>query len=241
MIKVNGKFKSCNFSPRPINTLINTIVIHHTDMTSAQGALDRLCDKNIGVSSHYLIDKMGGIYHLVNTTERAFHAGASCWRGISNVNDYSIGIELDNNGSEPFGNQQMDSLISLIKELFQKHPIEQRNVVAHADVAPNRKVDPNHHFNWQLLAENNIGIYPNIKMNDATILHKYGMQSADIMNLKQKLSAYGYLIANLDNEFDLELLNVIHAFKRHFCSETYAHTFWDNLADAKLNQLLKII
>jgi N-acetylmuramoyl-L-alanine amidase len=240
MIKVNGKYKSCNFSPRPLNTQINTLVIHHTDMTTAQSAIDRLCDKNTGVSSHYVIDQSGEIYYLVNNTDKAFHAGASSWRGIGQVNDYSIGIELDNNGTDPFSEKQMQSLIALAQQLMQEFPIEKRNIVAHADIAPNRKVDPHHHFNWKLLADDNVGIYPDVLVNDPKVLYKYGMNSDHIGKLKKKLSNYGYLINNPGNEFDRELLNVVHTFKRHFSPETYHHTFWDSLAEARLDKLLSM-
>ena len=241
MIKVNGKFKSCNFSPRPPNTSIHTLVIHHTDMTTVQSAIDRLCDKSIGVSSHYVIDQSGEIYYLVNNADKAFHAGASSWRGSAQVNDYSIGIELDNNGTDPFSEKQIQSLIALAQQLMKEFPIEQRNVVAHADIAPNRKVDPNHHFNWTLLSDNNVGIYPKVAVANPEILFKYGMKNEQLSKLKKKLSSYGYLINNPNNEFDQELLNVMHAFKRHFCPETYHNTFWDTLTEARLDKLLSMV
>jgi N-acetylmuramoyl-L-alanine amidase len=241
MIKVNGKFKSCNFSPRPPNTSINTLVIHHTDMTSAEGALNRLRSKEIGVSCHYLIGRSGEVYQLVDDLDRAYHAGESSWRGKEQVNDFSLGIELDNNGVSQFAELQIESLIALSQNLMKKFPIEPRNIVAHADIAPNRKIDPNMHFNWKLLADHHVGIYPEIQDGNPKVLFKFGMQSNHINSLKRKFAQYGYQIKNPNDEFDRELLNIVHAFKRHFCIETYDHIFWDTLADARLGKLLNMV
>lgn len=210
-------------------------------MTTAESALELLCDPNAKVSCHYLIAKNGKVYQLVPDNLRASHAGQSFWRSKEALNDYSIGIELDNIGTEPFTDVQMTNLLQLCKSLLKKFPIEQRNIVAHADIAPHRKVDPNYFFNWKYLWQNGVGIYSDYHVKDPEVLFKPGSTSNDIINIKKKLAKLGYGIFNLNGQFDLELVNVIHAFKRHFCIETYENFFWDTLSEARLNDLLKQI
>ena len=154
----NNKFISPNFDKRPTDVVIDTIIIHHTKMKDDISALNRLCNKEDGVSAHYLINKQGEIFSLVPDHLRAWHAGASYWRGREKVNDFSIGIELDNNGEEEFSEPLMNSLIKLCHELMDIHPIDPFNIIGHSDIAPGRKDDPGRLFNWRLLADNKIGI-----------------------------------------------------------------------------------
>lgn len=241
MIQINRSILSPNFTPREPGTKINTIIIHHTAMYIAASALKVLCSAKAQVSSHYLIEKSGEIYELVSTTHKAWHAGVSFWRGKHQVNDFSIGIELDNNGCEPFAEAQIKNLTALLKHLKQTHPIDERNIIAHADVAPNRKVDPSAHFLWKQLHENGIGTYSSAEVTSLKVLFKFAHQHINVKNLKEKFVSFGYLIQNLNDEFDKELLNVVHAFKRHYCPETYDDTFWDSLAQARLDDLLSIM
>src|SRR5208283_3912019 len=110
----------------------------------------RLCDPAAKVSAHYLIDEDGTVYSLVPEEMRAWHAGLSSWRGKTDVNSRSIGIELVNPGHEfgyrPFPKAQMDALIPLARGILSHHPIPPRNVVAHSDIAPTRKEDPGELF-----------------------------------------------------------------------------------------------
>ncbi len=234
--------KSPNFDERSPNIIIDTLVIHHTNMQDAKSALERLCNAESKVSSHYLIDKMGDIYQLVADNFKAWHAGISHWRGRDGINDNSIGIELDNRGAELFPASQMDSLIALCKHLIKEHPIERRNVIAHYDIAPQRKDDPNHFFNWELLAEEGIGIFPS---NSHPVKNEVlsNLQHKEIVNIQQKLKLYGYKI-DLTGEFDLQMNQVIIAFKRHFCQSSFLSTtqeLWTLEAEQKLNQLLSMI
>jgi N-acetylmuramoyl-L-alanine amidase len=150
---------SSNFDHRPEGTIIDTIILHYTDMDTAQDALTRLCDPASKVSSHYLIDDKGVLYQLVEDRYRAWHAGVSSWRGRHNVNHFSIGIELDNPGEsyfqkhgqwKPYSQPQMASLITLITTLIQKHPIT--SITGHENIAPERKKDPGPHFDWGMIA-----------------------------------------------------------------------------------------
>jgi N-acetylmuramoyl-L-alanine amidase len=151
---------SKNFNERPVGVIIDTLVLHYTDMPTAHDSLERLCDPAAKVSTHYLIDRNGHIYHLVNDAKRAWHAGVSSWQGRDNVNDFSIGIELQNFGYnyfianntwQPYTSIQMGKLVLLIDYLRKIHPIPLANIVGHNQVAPGRKFDPGPHFDWDLL------------------------------------------------------------------------------------------
>jgi len=132
------------------------VVLHYTDMLSAEEAIARLCDPEARVSCHYLVTKSGEVVRMVPEDRRAWHAGRSYWRGTTDVNDDSIGIELDNpghlNGYEPFPDPQIDALIPLLSDIMQRHRITRGNVVGHSDVAPARKRDPGELFPWGRLA-----------------------------------------------------------------------------------------
>jgi len=151
-IKIIQK-KSPNFDKRPKGVKINSIIIHYTGMKTFNQAYKRLCDKKSKVSSHYLIGRDGRIMNLVDEKNRAWHAGFSHWKGIDNLNDISIGIELENPGHEfgyiPFSKKQMESLIFLCKKINKKYQIHPEWVLGHSDIAPKRKKDPGEKFNWK--------------------------------------------------------------------------------------------
>ena len=132
------------------------VVLHYTGMPTAAEALARLCDPAAKVSAHYLIDEDGTTWSLVHEDKRAWHAGAAYWRGITDVNSASIGIELANPGHEwgyrPFPETQMSALIVLLADIVWRHDIELGNIVGHYDVAPARKQDPGELFDWARLA-----------------------------------------------------------------------------------------
>ncbi|MFA5522323.1 MAG: N-acetylmuramoyl-L-alanine amidase [Castellaniella sp.] len=133
------------------------VVIHHTGNNSVQEALDILTAAPRKVSAHYLIGRDGRILQLVDERARAWHAGVSWWMGARDVNSRSIGIELDNNGSEPFPEVQIDALLVLLADLGERYRIPTANYVGHVDVAPGRKVDPSVWFPWDELARHGFG------------------------------------------------------------------------------------
>ena len=157
-------YPSPNFDQRPADAPIDHLVLHYTGMTSINAACSRLCDPGAKVSAHYLIDQDGQIDALVPETARAWHAGVSYWRGMSNLNDRSIGIEIDNPGHEhgyhAFPEPQIIAVIALCHTLLTRHPIPGRNIVGHSDIAPTRKSDPGELFPWQRLAAHGIGLWP---------------------------------------------------------------------------------
>jgi len=135
-------------------------VLHYTEMKPAGAAIERLTDPEAKVSAHYLITEEGGVVRLVPEERRAWHAGASFWRGIPDVNSASIGIELDHPGHglgyRPFADAQIDALIPLLARIVKQYDIPRANVVGHSCVAPMRKLDPGELFPWDRLAQYNL-------------------------------------------------------------------------------------
>jgi len=135
---------------------ISMIVLHYTGMESAEAAVERLCDRAARVSAHYLVHEDGRVLCLVPEDRRAWHAGASHWRGITDVNSASIGIEVVNPGHDwgyrAFPDAQLEALVELVSDVKDRHGITRGNVVGHSDVAPTRKRDPGELFPWGRLA-----------------------------------------------------------------------------------------
>ena len=129
-------------------------------MDSVGAALTRLCDPVAEVSAHYLISELGGIYQLVAEDKRAWHAGSGSWGGVTDVNSHSIGIELANTGSTPFSEPQMSALETMLSAIMQRYGIAPESVIGHSDMAPDRKFDPGHRFDWHRLARQGISVWP---------------------------------------------------------------------------------
>jgi N-acetylmuramoyl-L-alanine amidase len=127
-------------------------VIHYTAMPTAEAAIDRLCDPRAEVSAHYLIDRYGAVTRMVDETLRAWHAGAGEWRGLSDINSRSIGIELDNLGDHPFPEPQMIALEDLLRDIRSRWNVQPEDIIGHSDLAPGRKTDPGPRFDWARLA-----------------------------------------------------------------------------------------
>ncbi len=152
---------SPNFDER--KAPVEMLVLHYTGMRSAREALDRLCDPAAKVSAHYVIDEDGEIYSLVDEGKRAWHAGVSSWKGKTDINSRSVGIEIVNPGHEfgyrPFPDKQIQSVIDISKEIKKRYFILDTNIVGHSDIAPTRKSDPGELFPWKRLAGNGIGLW----------------------------------------------------------------------------------
>jgi N-acetylmuramoyl-L-alanine amidase len=145
---------SPNFNERALP--VSMLVLHYTGMKDADSAIARLTDPAAKVSCHYLVLEDGQVLRMVDEDKRAWHAGRSFWRGITDVNSASIGIEIVNPGHEfgyrPFPEEQMSGLIPLVADIVDRHSIPRSNVVGHSDVAPDRKQDPGELFDWARLA-----------------------------------------------------------------------------------------
>jgi N-acetylmuramoyl-L-alanine amidase len=99
---------------------------------------------------------------MLNDYLRAWHAGAGKWGNITDMNSVSIGIELDNNGFEPFTEAQINNLLVVLKALKKNYNIPTANFIGHSDIAPSRKVDPSRFFPWQQLAGEGFGYWYDI-------------------------------------------------------------------------------
>lgn len=193
---------SPNFDPRPGDAAIDMLVLHYTGMETAEAARARMCDPEAKVSAHYMIDEDGTVTRLVEEAHRAWHAGVSFWRGHTDINARSIGVELVNPGHEfgyrPFPEAQTAALVDLARDIVRRHAIPARNVVGHSDVAPRRKMDPGELFDWQGLADAGVGLWP--------------AESADCLMdpdvVRDMLADYGYETGNL--------FKTLQAFQRHF-------------------------
>ena len=137
----------------------NYVIIHHTTNDTAAQAIATLTSPAREVSAHYLIARDGRIIYLVDELKRAWHAGDSYWGGNRDLNSSSIGIELDNNGNEPFADAQISALIALLADLKSRWNIPVANVLGHGDVAPGRKADPGALFPWLRLAAAGFGLW----------------------------------------------------------------------------------
>ena len=144
------------------------IVLHFTEQDSVQQSLDTLRSRNSGgrVSSHYLVGDDGRIYQLVSDEDRAWHAGGGRWGTITDLNSASIGIEIDNDGSEPYTELQIAGLLRLLNDLTTRLRIPKSQVLGHSDLAPTRKVDPGPHFPWKRLADAGYGRFPQGALSD---------------------------------------------------------------------------
>lgn len=138
----------------------NYVIIHYTAQDSVQQTLRTFSLASTEVSSHYLIGKDGKIYHVVNDYMRSNHAGAGKWGSVTDMNSSSLGIEIDNNGNEPFTDDQIKNLLALLAKLKSAYGIPTANFIGHQDYAPRRKGDPGPLFPWKVLAQKGFGLWP---------------------------------------------------------------------------------
>ncbi len=211
---------SPSFGPRPEGMAIDMLVLHYTGMESSQAALDRLCDPATEVSAHYLIDEDGTVSALVDEAMRAWHAGESGWKGATDINSRSVGIELVNPGHEfgyhPFPEPQIAALIALARDILARHPIPPGNVVGHSDVAPARKRDPGELFPWRRLAQAGIGRFPTRPSIAARLdTGPYGDEQVMLNEAQTRLARIGYAIA-VTGRADEATSQVLAAFQRRY-------------------------
>lgn len=150
--------KSYHKSPNISDRMASHVILHHT-ACNFDTAYMLLATKYGKVSSHYLVDRDGTILQLVDEKKRGHHAGASSWFSLSDLNSATIGIEIVNNGFEPFSEVQIDSVMKILESIKTRYNMPARNFIGHMDIAPGRKVDPNKYFPWKRLAEAGYGIW----------------------------------------------------------------------------------
>jgi len=176
---------SPNFDAR--NVGIDILLLHYTGMKTAQDAISRLRDPQAQVSAHYVIDEDGTTYRLVAEEMRAWHAGTSYWGGARDINARSIGIEIVNPGHEfgyrAFPTTQMQAVLELAQDIVKRRGIKPARVIGHSDVAPIRKEDPGELFDWAMLAQGGVGLWPKPKpcgWSDAEFLVQLGRYGYDL-------------------------------------------------------------
>lgn len=199
--KLTGINKSANWAAAIHYDLRkpNFVIIHHTSQNSVTQTVRTFQVPHSKVSAHYVIGKDGQVIQMLNDYERAWHAGRSKWGAVTDLNSISIGIELDNNGREPFPDPQINSLLILLDTLKSKYLIPQLNFIGHADIAPTRKDDPNVFFPWKLLAQRDFGIWYN---------EDYLLEPPANFNPIDALKIMGYDMSNPEG--------AIRAFKRKY-------------------------
>ena len=176
------------------------LILHYTNMTDAEAALERLCDPASEVSAHYLIARDGEVFAVVDEADRAWHAGVSAWQGINDINSASIGIELDHPGHDANGHMdayppaQMAALVDLSKAIIARHNIAPDRVLGHSDVAPGRKIDPAR-VGLGALARKGLAC-GRMQWSRKVETLRTGDATPAVAALQQALRAYGYDIAH---------------------------------------------
>ncbi|WP_374507236.1 N-acetylmuramoyl-L-alanine amidase [Flavobacterium sp.] len=176
----------------------NFIIIHHTAQDSLQQTIRTFTLPKTQVSAHYVISDDGKVVQMLNDYLRAWHGGNASWGKNTDINSTSIGIELDNNGTEPFSDNQINSLLALLSRLKKEYNIPTQNIIAHSDIAPTRKSDPSVLFPWKLLADSGFGVWSDNEIKEAP----------QDFNIEQGLRIIGYDTRNLSS--------AIKAFKLHY-------------------------
>ena len=230
-VKNIGKFQvdSNSYVATGKNERIQFIVVHYT-ATDNLGSIKELTSSR--VSSHFLVldEDDNKIYSLVPLEQRAWHAGASSFRGRTNINDTSVGIEIVSDGiAKEYRNNpyplydhyvefkpiQIEKTAQIIKYVAEKYNIPAKNIVAHSDIAPGRKKDPGAKFPWKELYDKyNIGAWYD-EADKQAFMNEEKFNATSIREIKDELRKYGYEVNRLD-EWDKESKNVVYAFQLHF-------------------------
>ncbi len=227
--------EAANYNERR-TAAVDILVLHYTGMESGEAALSRLCEEASGVSCHYIVFEDGRCLQMVSEKYRAWHAGKSEWRGEEDVNSCSIGIEIVNPGHElgysDFPPEQVSGLIGLCKDILERNHIPARNIVAHSDIAPGRKIDPGEKFPWAVLAEAGVGHHVAPARITGGRFFQEGDYGEPVAALQAMLAEYGYGIGT-SGRYGARTRSVVDAFQRHFRQERV-----DGIADVSTIETL---
>ncbi|MDV6332043.1 N-acetylmuramoyl-L-alanine amidase [Asticcacaulis sp. 201] len=219
------------------------VVLHYTGMMTGQAALERLCDPASQVSAHYLVEEDGRVFHLVAEERRAWHSGVSFWKGETDINGASIGIEIVNPGHEfgytDFSPAQIDAVIGLLDHIRERWDIPDHRILGHSDVAPGRKTDPGERFPWQELAAHGHGLWVQPDMPPEGAMGPplgMGDEGLGVFSLQSALGKLGYNIL-AGGPYDTETATVVTAFQRHWLPDQIGGDL-EGRADAKLRVTL---
>jgi N-acetylmuramoyl-L-alanine amidase len=230
-----------SYTSRSQDSRAQFLIIHYT-AGALPGSLKWLTEGP--VSSHYLVnDNPATIYRLVDDDRRAYHAGVSAWKGNTQLNASSIGIEIVNLGSTPtaagqqwfdYPQAQIDAVVALVKKIVKEHAIKPERVLAHSDIAPQRKTDPGPRFPWKRLADEGLIQWP-----DANLVAQrrpdFETQLPDVEWFQRNLAQHGFVVP-LHGELDKETRNVLIAFQMK-----YRPAIFDGTPDAETAALLDVL
>jgi N-acetylmuramoyl-L-alanine amidase len=196
------------------------LILHYTGMSSAEKAVDWLACERSQVSCHYVIDEVGRITQLVPEALRAWHAGVSSWAGASDINSASIGIEIQNPGHEhgypDFPPLQMEAVTKLSLDIIARHGLCPRDVLAHSDVAPGRKIDPGEKFDWRALHVAGVGHWVEpVRHDPGDVGFERGYFGPAVRDAQAALRQYGYGV-EVTGTLDQATVHVLRAFQLHF-------------------------
>jgi N-acetylmuramoyl-L-alanine amidase len=199
--------------------LPDAIILHYTGIATGAAALEHLCAAESQVSAHYLVQEDGGLFQLVPEARRAWHAGIGVWAGDRDMNTVSIGIEIANHGHigglPPYPPAQIETVIALCQDLFARWKISPARILAHSDLAPDRKIDPGEHFPWGQLAKAGVGHFVSpCAIVDGPRLET-GAKGLEVEALQAMLASYGYGL-DVTGIYDAKTQSTITAFQRHF-------------------------
>ena len=209
-----------NTEPRKGGLTARLLILHYTGMSSAEGAIQFLACAESKVSCHYVIDEAGVITQLVPEALRAWHAGVSAWAGERDINSASIGIEIQNPGHEhgypDFPAAQMAAVAGLSRDIAARNGLRPRDILAHSDVAPERKIDPGEKFDWRFLHQAGVGHWVRPAVLDPTEPGlERGACGALVRQAQEGLAAYGYGV-RVTGELDAATFFALRAFQLHF-------------------------
>jgi N-acetylmuramoyl-L-alanine amidase len=195
------------------------VILHYTGMPSSEAAIALLRDPKAEVSSHYVIEEGGRIVQLAPESRRAWHAGRSSWRGITDMNSASIGVEICNAGHDgglpAYPDAQIQSVVALCHDIALRYSLPPERFLAHSDIAPSRKRDPGENFPWRELALAGVGRWEEADPPSAAPTHLRGQEGPHVRGLQTMLALYGYDL-NASGVHDRETEVVVAAFQRHF-------------------------
>jgi N-acetylmuramoyl-L-alanine amidase len=200
------------------------VILHYTGMPTGSEALAWLCNPASEVSSHYFVWEDGRVVQLVAEDRRAWHAGRGLWKGESDINSASIGVEIVNPGHDlspgagdppPFPERQIEGVIALLRDIGARYAIAPERVLAHSDIAPARKIDPGEKFPWDSLWRAGIGHWTAPAPLGEAAAYRRGQEGPPIRALQALLALYGYGV-ELTGVYDGQTQGIVAAFQRHF-------------------------
>lgn len=230
-----------SYTAKSQDSRVQFLILHFTNEPWKE-ALKILTEQN--VSSHYLVrDEPVEIYQLVDESRRAYHAGASSWKGQTQLNSASIGIEIVNAGDvrgpngvvyHEYPKAQMDVVIRLVKEIVARHQIRPDRILGHSDIAPQRKVDPGPTFPWKRLAEEGLIPWPDTAAVEAK-RPAYEKALPDVAWFQAKLAVHGFEVPRT-GILDPATRNVVSVFQMKYRPAKY-----DGVPDGETAAILDVL